>query len=294
MKNFVILIQLFLFQFSLAAQNILEKSLLWEISGKGIHEKSYLFGTIHLIPKEDFFLPEKFEKAFESTSTLYLELDMNEMTDIGKMMGIMEKCYMNNNKKLSDLLSEEEYSIVKEKMESMGLPMMLFERMKPLFISAMLSMESSNPFEGSSESTKSYELEFTQMANSKGKPVKGIETMEFQLSIFDSIPYDVQAKSLVHSLKSEKNKADDSMDSLIKLYKSQDINKLMSVIESSDEDMKPYMNLMLNNRNMSWIPIMEKAMIDKSCFFAVGAGHLGGEKGVIQLLRKQGFKVKAL
>lgn len=293
MKKLLLFSQLLLLNFQLIAQQALEKSLLWEISGNGIKEKSYLFGTIHIIPSEDFFLPKKTEKAFESASTLYLELDMNEMTDMSKMMSIMEKCYMKDDKKLSDLLTDEEYTLVKNKMESMGLPIMLFERMKPLFISAMLTMEGSNPLMGSSEKMKSYEMEFMEMANVKKKPLKGIETMEFQLSIFDSIPYEVQAKSLVHSLKAEDSNTDESFKGMVNAYKSQDINKLVNVIETSDESIKPFLDLMLNNRNTSWIPIMSEAMKNNSCFFAVGAGHLAGEKGVIQLLRKAGYEVKA-
>lgn len=291
-KNIFILTQILLFQVQSYAQKALDKALLWEISGKELTQTSYLFGTIHMIPKDDYFLPHGFEKAFETSNTLYLELDINEMNDMSKMMGLLEKCYMRDNKKLSDLLSEEDLKIVKSKIEEMGLPFFMFERMKPLFLSSMMMTDGANPMSGLDEKIKSYEIELMEKANTGKKPLKGIETMEFQLSIFDSIPYEIQAKNLVHSIQAEENKSDDSLKGLVELYKTQDIEKLVDAVEKSDDDMKPFLDLMLTNRNKSWIPIMEEAMKNNSCFFAVGAGHLGGENGVIKLLKKEGYKLK--
>lgn len=292
LKNILLFTQIILLQVQSFAQKALDKALLWEISGKELSQTSYLFGTIHMIPKDDYFLPKGFEEAFESSSTLYLELDINEMSDMSKMMGLLEKCYMRDNKKLSDLLSEEDLKIVKTKIEDMGLPFFMFERMKPLFLSSMMMTDGANPMSGPDEKIKSYEFELMEKANTGKKPLKGIETMEFQLSIFDSIPYEIQAKNLVHSIQAEENKSDDSLKGLVELYKTQDIEKLVDAVEKSDEDMKPFLDLMLTNRNKSWIPTMKEAMKNNSCFFAVGAGHLGGEYGVINLLKKEGYKLK--
>ncbi|MCC6815064.1 MAG: TraB/GumN family protein [Saprospiraceae bacterium] len=294
MKKILLLSNFILFQWVSFAQTSLDKALLWEISGNGLTEKSYLFGTIHMIAKNDFFLPNEFEKSFKSASTLYLELDLNEMSDMGKMMGILEKCYMKDEKKLSDLLSNDDYQVVKQKFEAKGLPIFMFERMKPLFISAMLSMDGGVLSSDQNSDIKSYEFELLELAKKDKKTVKGIESMEFQLSIFDSIPYDVQAKSLLNTLKSETKDADDSLKGLSEIYKSQDLDKMMNVVESSDEMMKPYLNLLLNNRNDNWIPIIKKSMASGPSFFAVGAGHLGGDKGVINLLKKEGYKLKPL
>ncbi len=294
LKYILVLTQIILFQVHSFAQKAIDKALLWEISGKDLVQSSYLFGTIHMIPKVDYFLPKGFDKAFENSATLYLELDMNEMNDMSKMMGLLEKCYMRDNKKLSDLLNDEDLKIVKSKIEEMGLPFFMFERMKPLFLSSMLMMEGSNPMRGNDDKMSSYEFELMEKANASKKPLKGIETMEFQLSIFDSIPYEIQAKNLVQSIQSEENKSDDSLKSLVELYKDQDVDKLVTAVEKSDDDMKPFLDLMLTNRNKAWIPIMKNVMKINSCFFAVGAGHLGGDYGVINLLKKEGYKLKPI
>jgi uncharacterized protein YbaP (TraB family) len=77
------------------------------------------------------------------------------------------------------------------------------------------------------------------------------------------------------------------------IYKSQDLDALYQLMVESPE-MMDSQELLLDRRNRNWIPIMEPAMKKASTFFAVGAGHLGGSQGVLELLRKQGYKVKAI
>ncbi len=294
MKWFNLFYSLILSHFAMVAQTNQSNSLLWEISGNKLEEKSYIFGTIHLIPKEDFFIPGGMEKAFNESKTLYLELDMNELSDMSKLMSIMDKCYMRDGKKLPDLLSVEDYKLVAAKFAEIGLPSMVYDRMKPMFLTSLTAMDGNNPMDIGSTGMKSYEMELTEHANAKKMPLKGIESVEFQLSIFDSIPYDVQAKSLVESFKADSSASDDSLDELVKLYKEQDVEKLSQISETSDSLMIPYMNMMLKNRNANWIPVMKDAMKQGSCFFAVGAGHLGGKDGILELLRKNNYQVKPI
>ncbi len=291
-KNVLLLLIFFVYKVNIWSQTTVEDALLWEISGKNLPSKSYLFGTIHLIPKEDFFLPKGLEEALNHSKTLFLELDMNEMNDMGKMMSIFERCYMKDDKKLSDLLDPSDYQLVSNKLEQLGLPMMMFERMKPLFLSTLTAFDGgvSNK---ELENLKSYELVLTEMANEKNIPLKGIESIDFQLSIFDSIPYEVQAKSLVESLKSD-SASTDSMKELINFYKAQKVTKLAESTESTDMALVPYLNILLNNRNKAWIPKILESSKSGSCFYAVGAGHLGGEQGLISLLRKENLTVKPI
>ena len=115
------------------------------------------------------------------------------------------------------------------------------------------------------------------------------------MSLFDSIPLKVQADMLVASLKS-KNSGKEEFQEMVKLYLDRDIEKMSGMLssETGDKSMAPYEAMMLNNRNANWISKMEKMMHDKSNFFAVGAAHLGGVKGVLNLLRLKGYTVKPL
>lgn len=268
---------------------LLDDALLWKIEGKQITQPSFLFGTIHLIPAEDYFLPKGFEDALSQTKKIFFEIDLDQMNDPGEMMGLMDKLIMKNDTSLSELVGKDEYEKIKVYFDNMGLPLAMFDRIKPLFLSAMAGTEG-NPFALKDGSFKSYELELAEMAKEKNLDIEGLESIEFQVSIFDSIPYGIQAKMLLESV-STTHQNEHQVNEMYKSYKQQNLNALNETISKEDQQLLPYLEMMLYNRNKNWIPIIKKEIQIASCFFAVGAGHLGGELGVINLLREQGYKV---
>jgi uncharacterized protein len=281
-----------------AAAPLDTKSLLWEISGKDLKKPSYLYGTIHLIPKKDFFMTDATKKAFEASQKVTFEINMKEMNNPMAMMSIFTKALIPNGKKLKDFLNDEDYGLVQRKFDSLGLPLKMLERVKPMFLSVMVGSDGEQiPMDGSTkESNKStsYEMEFLKMGETQKKEFGGLETVEFQMSIFDSIPYQAQADMLVKTIKNG-GSGNNELAKMIEMYKNQDIEAMCQMLKSGDEsELGNYENMLLNNRNINWIPLMSKAMIQKSTFFAVGAGHLGGEKGVVNLLKKAGYTVKPL
>ena len=275
------------------------KSLLWEISGNGLKKPSHLYGTIHLIPKEDFFLTEATKKVFTTSQKVTFEINMKEMNNPMALLGMMTKAMMPGGKKLKDFLNDADYALVQRKFDSLGMPLRMLERIKPMFLSVMVGNDGEKPaLDGSaaeSSKTTSYEMEFLQMGEKEKKEFAGLETVEFQMGIFDSIPYQAQADMLVKSIKGEGGEGKEEYKKMIEMYKSQDIEAMSRMLGSSDEtDLAKYESMLITTRNSNWIPIMKKMMQEKVTFFAVGAGHLGGEKGVVNLLRKAGYKVTAL
>jgi uncharacterized protein YbaP (TraB family) len=266
----------------------LENALLWRISGNGLAQPSYLYGTIHMIPAADFFLPEGTLPALDTATVLYLEIDMSKLEDPAEQLKMMTQSFMADDIGLRDLLPEADYNLVKDHFSRLGLPIFFLERIKPMFLSVFAD-ERITPSALSDGTFKVYELEFTGLAESGGMPVRGLETIEFQLALMDSIPYEDQAQMLVESIRAEQE-GQAEYDSLVQIYVRQDLN---AMIEGFDADsLAGFENLLLTNRNNNWIPVMEKAMQDSSCFFAVGAAHLGGANGVITLLRNEGYLVR--
>lgn len=278
--------------FGQAAKPITENSLLWEISGKDLKSPSYLFGTIHMINKKDFEITPATKKALAKASKVTFEINMDDMADISKMLPVLMKAFMEGGTTLADLLTEEEYGLVKDHFVDMGLPMMMLDRIKPMFLSA-LSGEDMLTMNTDSSQVVSYEMELMKLAQEQEMTVAGLETAEFQMSMFDSIPYKAQAKMLLESIKSE-DTGDEEFQKMVEMYKSQDINGMQDLIKGDEEGVGKYTELLLVNRNKNWIPIMETMMKEEVVFFAVGAGHLGGEMGVINLLKEEGYKLKAI
>lgn len=267
----------------------LEPSLLWKIEGNGISKPSYLYGTIHIIGSEDFFWPQGTMTAFDQSKKIMYEIDIKEMTDISALMGIMGKVFMKDGKTLKDLLNDEEYKLVSDHFQKMGLPIFMLERIKPMFLT-VFAYGDMNPTDINSGKLKSYEMELNELAGNAQKETGGLETVDFQVGLFDEIPYEAQAKMLVEGLKSTKGE-NDEFRKMTDMYKRQDIHKMATMAVEQGSDISGFEDKLLNQRNHNWIPKIIFEAKAQQTFFAVGAGHLGGPEGVIHLLRKEGLKV---
>ncbi len=272
-------------------------SLLWAISGNGLTDTSYLYGTIHLIGKDDFFLTDQTKIAFDKSQKVTFEINMEEMSDLGAQMGLMMKAFMSDGQTLSDLLDADKYKEVKAHFEKMGMNdfmWQMMERIKPMFLTVFGSMDMSNGGGLNTGEMMSYEMEFMDMAQTKEKSMGGLETAGYQMSMFDSIPYKAQATMLYESIKIEDTAGSDQLEEMVKLYKNQDIKGMMKMFAADEEGIGQYEDLLLVGRNKNWIPVMQKMMGNQITFFAVGAGHLGGNNGVVNLLKAEGYTLTPL
>lgn len=269
-----------------------DKALLWEISGNGLKKPSFLYGTIHLIPKERYTIPKSVENALEKTDQMAFEIDMRELTNIFTQFTLISKAFMRDGKRLRDLLSAEDYAYVKSKMSERGLPNIgMLERIKPMFLSMMLGSEGENPMDSKSKMT-SVEMEMYRAGRSRKLSSTGLETTASQMEVFDAIPYDQQAKMLLATLRTTE-KSSDEYSAMLTLYEQQDIDAMHTLMDGEAEGgLNNYKDILLDRRNKNWIPLMGRIMRQQPTIFAVGAGHLGGTQGVIALLRKEGYRVE--
>ena len=266
----------------------LEKSLLWQISGNGLTKPSYIYGTIHMICKDDASLGDSLIAVIQRSDRVYFEVDMDNLME---MLSALKDFKMRNDTTLADLLSKEDYEKVKEYMgrKSGLLPFSQLETYKPMLASSLL-MESGIACE---ESVAMEQLILEEAKKNK-KRVDGLETMSYQASIFDSIPYKLQAEQLLKYVNDSgsKSESDKQFEEMIEAYKAQDIEKLGEYIKDDDGGMSNYEDILIYNRNRNWVEKLKNLMPDKSLTIAVGAGHLAGEKGLIKLLRKAGYTVR--
>jgi hypothetical protein len=265
----------------------LENTLLWKISGNGLSRPSYLFGTMHLLCSTDAKLSDSLKSIIKETDLIYFEIDMDNMME---MLGAIRYLKMSGDKKLSDLLSPDEYKKVKEyfSQSRLPIPFAMMESFKPFFLSSLIS-------EQKMDCAEKQGMEQAIIAESKqyNKEIKGLESVAFQASVFDSIPYAEQAKELLKAIDSA-GKNGDLSEELVDVYKKQDLKKIEELTSKDESGFMGYIDLLLYNRNADWAQKMDAIMKSKGALFAVGAAHLPGEKGVINLLRKQGFTVKPI
>jgi uncharacterized protein YbaP (TraB family) len=263
-----------------------DNTLLWEISGKGLTAPSYLFGTFHLICKDDIPFGEQLKAAFKSVKEVYMELDMD---DPATMLGAMKLMNMRGDSTLKNLYTAAEYKKVETFFDdSLHLPLAVLQGMKPLLLTAMLY-----PKLLSCKTTGGVEEELQKLAKENKKEIQGLETMAFQAAVFDSIPYTQQAKELLKAIDSlEMYKK--YFNAMVKVYKNQQLDEMLKLLSSTEFGMEDNHDILLDKRNKNWVIQLNSIMKRESVFIAVGAGHLVGEMGLISLLRKEGYTVRAI
>ena len=257
-------------------------TLLWKISGKGLEKPSYLYGTIHMICGADAGLSNNFKDAIAKCDEVYLEIDMSNIIE---MMGALSSLTMLGDTTLEDLYTPEEFVRVKkyfEKTSSM-LPFDMLQKFKPMLASGLLE-------QGGMECDDAIAIEqvvMEQAADNK-KKISGLETIKYQAGILDSIPYKMQAAQLLAFIDRAKN---NETEALMDAYKAQDLSKLEELMIKTEPGMLKYYDILLFNRNRNWVAKLKDLLPKKSMVIAVGAGHLPGKNGVINLLKKEGYQV---
>lgn len=257
-------------------------SLLWKIEGKGLKKPSYLYGTIHLICPDDFFVSDATTKALDNVEQVVLELDMDDPQMAMKMQQLSLNEGMKN---ISAEMSEEDAQVINDFLKAnYGVDLTQLGVVKPFALLSMVLLKSIN-----CDQPASYETTLVQEASKRELEVLGLETVEFQMGLFGDIPREEQISWLVETI-SEREETLDEFNRMVKAYKNQDLKALFDVILQNDQ-FADYADPLLYQRNENWISKIGELVKDKPTFIGVGAGHLASDKGVVALLRKEGYKV---
>lgn len=263
-----------------------EKTLLWQISGNGLKQPSYFYGTMHVLCPTDARLSPQVQQVLQHIKKVYFEIDLDDMMQI---FGSLKSMNMLNDTHLKELLTPEEYDRVRNYFEKeLPLPFAMIENYKPMLLSSMIAEK-----EMPCEATNGMELVLMGELSKLKIDINGLETMSYQAGLFDSIPYTEQAKELVKAIDSAGHQKDAIAD-LLKAYRQQDLKKLETLTLEEDPTMAKYLDLLLYQRNRNWVKQFDAIAAGQSTLFAVGAGHLSGSNGVLQLLKKKGYTVTPL
>ncbi|MCH6198232.1 TraB/GumN family protein [Aquiflexum sp. LQ15W] len=284
LKNVFATLMLFMLVFQAFASEKEEKSLLWKISGNGLKESSYLFGTIHMICKDQFYMDESIENALASSKVLAMELNMADPNLMAEMQQLSVNPGFANIK--GEFSAEQASALDKFLTTSYGAGLDQLGILKPFVLSSMVLIKMLPCAEQSS-----YEIFLTEKAKEQAKAVKGLESVAFQMGVFDQIPQKLQIDELGKMVTNPEGM--DEFDKLVGAYLDQDLDMLYDLITENDM-FREYGNLLLEDRNKNWIPKIEELAKEQATFIAVGSGHLGSETGVIALLRKAGYTVEAV
>lgn len=265
-----------------------EKALLYKISGKNLKKPSYIYGTIHLICPDQMFGMEKLNGYIDQSDGVLMELDLDNPEELKSMFAAFQ---IPDGKSLKDFLTAEEYAKVDEMVKNyIGVPVENLKTFHPFMLSTLIT--TSQKAIGCMP-PGSYDKIFMETAVAKKKSVEGLETVADQMKTINRKPMKKYAEDL-YKLALDPQKSVDEFKNLVITYKLQNSDELYEKMVNGKLGDAEFEKALLDERNADWIPKIEKSIGEKSIFIAVGAGHLGGKNGVLELLKKKGYKIEAI
>lgn len=282
MKRILPVVLFVIFSFaggSASAQSASGKTLLWRIDGNGLTAPSYLYGTMHLKDRRLFFFGDSVYKSLEASAGFAMELDPNEMMDsIFSRIGERDTTTL-----LRKLLDEKKFKSVSKKLEKrFGMPADKISRKQ-------LLDERENWYtkiHKADDMKAVVDLYLYDIAHKQGKWVGGIEDVSDQLGLKDELGKDITIMDYVDDDNDAKKTS--YLEKMISLYAAEDLAKIDEMVSDQSQKTK---DLLLVNRNIKMAGRMDTMAHSRNSFFAVGAAHLSGETGLINLLQKRGFNL---
>lgn len=259
--------------------------ILYEISGKNLKKPSYLFGTIHMICEKDMFPAEKLNGYLDQTEQVMLEIDMDDQTEMQKAIrGVM----LTDGKTMKDYLTPKEYAKIDELFKNyVGISFDNLQKFKPLASATFLL---SSPKILGCQPPVVYDNFLAQTATAKKMPVIGLEKVETQIAVIDSQPLQRQIKAL-NEMAANPEKSAGEFKALYQTYLTQNSDDIYNLVVKQMKGDDFPLEKFIDERNKNWIPLIEKTIVVTPSFIAFGGGHLGGENGVVKLLRAKGYKL---
>lgn len=249
--------------------------------------KVYLFGTIHFLDGNRPWFERTILEAFEESGQLVLEMVPPDQAVMQKVM--LEKAFDPSGKPLSQTLSPEAWEALKAKLEASGLPVAAFEPMDPWLVALTLTAMEFGKFGFSPES--GVEAVLTRAARESKKPIRGLETFEEQMDLFDGLPEEDQV-AFLNAAVEQTSDAEVFIRRMVKHWSEGDTEALAAIVLEgmADESLR---KRLLTDRNARWADTLAELMNEQAgtLFVAVGAGHLGGEGSLQEALSRHGIKV---
>lgn len=272
--------------FSVSAQY---HSLCWRITGGGLRQPSFLYGTMHVSDKRVFNFGDKVTKAFDGSKAYAMELDPDKALNPAVALSLV----MKDGSRISQMLPDSDYRFADSVIRlATGLGLAPFDKVEPVLITALLE-EGSLGISTTDTANMSEEMDlyFYSRARQQKKKQIGIETVDEQIAALHTLSYQEQAEQLKEAIGQMRHPDGAGDKDLLKYYISQDLDSLLSMSDESQMPEKFYKAL-VTDRNIRMADRIAEFIRRQPTFIAIGALHLPGPGGVIELLRRKGYTVE--
>jgi hypothetical protein len=262
----------------------------WAIHGD--HNTVYLAGSVHLLKANDSGLPPAFDRAYKGSKALVMELALDKVDPMEAASWMMEHGMLGEGTTLRATIGDDRYRRVSKEAERLGVPMEAADMLQPWALG--LQLIEMQYMQLGFDPQRGVEQQLLHEAQADGKPVSGLETMDEQLGVLQGMSYPDQARFL-DMIVTEMHGVESETQSVVAAWRSGDAAKLSALLSDEYKTFPNLYRLLVSERNKRWVPQIEKLLHGNQDYFVVvGALHLVGDGGLLELMRRDGYKAEAL
>lgn len=275
-----------------------QAQLLWKVSGNGLARPSYILGTHHMAPASMIDEIPGIDVAIEGCDIVVGEIEKDSLVGQEAQMRMAQSMIAPLDSTLDKLYTPDEYAIVEQVFNkyfgSMGVKLSQMKSLKPAAISTQLQAMQAIRYFPNFDANNLIDIAVQERANELGRPSAGLESLQEQIDLLFNAPLAEQAKGLLEACKQDDKFLEQSV-ALSEAYATQNLERIFTVMtESITGEDEEAIDALLYDRNRAWVPKLVEMMPERACLVCVGAGHLPGPQGVLQLLRDRGYTVEPM
>ena len=270
---------------SLGARADAAHHIFWEVKGK--HNTVYLLGSVHMLKAEDSVLPAEAMSAYAASQVLVMELDLNGAGAESLLESGEEAVMLPEGKSLADVIGPQLYAQLLTRAQPLGLEPDMLSRFQPWF--AALMLQQLELTKSGFDASAGVDEQFTLLAQTDNKPIIGLETVDEQLGFFAHLSLEQQRQFLRSTLQ-ESDSAQSQTEAVVRAWQRGDTAALEQLLRRETAESPELYRLLTTDRNRRWLPkIVQLLNSDENYLVIVGALHLIGHDGIVELLQHQGY-----
>jgi uncharacterized protein YbaP (TraB family) len=263
----------------------------WRVSGRNGGEVT-LLGSMHVLRPSDHPLPPAVDGLIERAQSIVMELDLDDVDAAAQQRVILGTAMLPPGTVLADVVDADVYGLVQQVAGDLGIDLTLLERFEPWFLAVTLLDQGMRKFGFQAE--RGVEQYVLTQAQRTGKDIVGLESLEFQIGIFDSLPPPQQQAMLEQTL-AELDEAQTALSAMVDAWRDGELESLSSELLDDFDDFPGLYETLVTKRNAAWVPLLERMLADgQRHLVVVGALHLVGPDNVIDMLRERGHDAERL
>lgn len=266
------------------------KSFLWKVQSS--KNTVYLLGSIHFLKKENYPLPARIEASFNDARKLVLEIDLASLDPQAAQQMMLVKGMYADSRTLPESISNKTYAWLEKRTKEIGLDIQALKGFQPWLVALTLSTLKLQKM--GYDPSYGIDHHFAERAKKENKEIVALETWEYQINLFAGMSPKTQELLLLRTL-TDLELMEREVTRIIRSWTSGDTKSLESLLLQSFVEYPEVYRRLISDRNRNWLPKIEKFLEQgENYLVVVGAGHLVGKEGIIELLKQKGYSVDQL